>query len=470
MNNSNKCQDRREAIAALVLGELEASAADGLRKHIDVCEVCRSLYEALADEEEMIRSAFKAIAHRTEMKKDSLVEQFDKQSYQPLLHGPELRRPWGGSRTMRQITKIAAAAVIIIVVMAGLRHYTGSIGVSSVAWGEVVGKVEQIQTFMFRIRVSMTGGPVEAANIECETVTYVSLEHGSRSETYIDGNVTMIGYTLPKEKLMISVIPTEKKYMRMILTDEQLSKMKEQGNDPRDIIKKLMSIEYMELGRDNIDGIEVEGIEVNDPMVMGGMYETFIGRLWVDVETDLPVRMEIEGTGDGGAIQQKMVMDGFEWDVELEASLFEPNIPADYTLMAELEMPDKDGVKAVEGLRLFAELTGGRYPSSMAMMTVMKEAIKALRESLGGDLSEEPSKEELEKMISMQMVCTFYMQLVGEKQEPAYYGDSVTVEDVDAVLMRWKISDDEYRVIFGDLTIENVSAERLAELEKLSVK
>jgi len=178
--------------------------------------------------------------------------------------------------------------------------------------------------------------------------------------------------------------------------------------------------------------------------------------------------MEIEGTADGGAIQQKMVMDGFEWDVELEASLFEPNIPEDYTLMAELQMPDKDGIKAVEGLRLFAELTGGRYPSSMAMVTVMKEATKALRESLGGDLSEEPSKEDLEKMISMQMVSAFYMQLVGEKQEPAYYGDRVTAEDADAVLMRWKISDDEYRVIFGDLTIENVSAEKLAELEKPS--
>jgi len=55
MSNRNDCKNRREAIAALVLGELETPAAGELRKHIDVCEVCRNLYQALAGEEETIR-------------------------------------------------------------------------------------------------------------------------------------------------------------------------------------------------------------------------------------------------------------------------------------------------------------------------------------------------------------------------------------------------------------------------------
>jgi len=52
----------------------------------------------------------------------------------------------------------------------------------------------------------------------------------------------------------------------------------------------------------------------------------------------------------------------------------------------------------------------------------------------------------------------FYKKLAKEGKEPMYYGDTVTAEDGDLVLMRWKISDDEYRVIFGDLTVENASA------------
>jgi hypothetical protein len=31
--------------------------------------------------------------------------------------------------------------------------------------------------------------------------------------------------------------------------------------------------------------------------------------------------------------------------------------------------------------------------------------------------------------------------------------------------MRWKVSDKEYRVIFGDLHTQTVTAEKLAELE-----
>jgi len=38
------------------------------------------------------------------------------------------------------------------------------------------------------------------------------------------------------------------------------------------------------------------------------------------------------------------------------------------------------------------------------------------------------------------------------------------------MLLRWKISDNQYRVIFGDLTAADVTAEELAELEKALLK
>ncbi len=46
-----------------------------------------------------------------------------------------------------------------------------------------------------------------------------------------------------------------------------------------------------------------------------------------------------------------------------------------------------------------------------------------------------------------------------------YYGDKVSAESPDAVLFRWKIADDTYTVIFGDLSIRDVTPEELAELE-----
>ena len=53
----------------------------------------------------------------------------------------------------------------------------------------------------------------------------------------------------------------------------------------------------------------------------------------------------------------------------------------------------------------------------------------------------------------------------AEGKEPAYYGATVTAADSDKVLVQWKLDDGRCRVIFGDLRIEDVSAERLEQLE-----
>ena len=71
----------------------------------------------------------------------------------------------------------------------------------------------------------------------------------------------------------------------------------------------------------------------------------------------------------------------------------------------------------------------------------------------------------MEKTTSIQATCRFYAKLVEDDKDVVYYGEKVTPEDSDMVLLRWRISDNEYRVIFGNLTAENVSAEHLADLE-----
>jgi hypothetical protein len=69
-------------------------------------------------------------------------------------------------------------------------------------------------------------------------------------------------------------------------------------------------------------------------------------------------------------------------------------------------------------------------------------------------------------MRPVQSLGMFHIKLVQERKEPVYYGDKITPDDANSVLLRWKISDTEYRVIFSDLTAKNVSADELAELEK----
>jgi hypothetical protein len=368
-----------------------------------------------------------------------------------------------------RITKLAAAAVIVVALIIGVPQFVGSI--ESVAWGELADKVGQIRTCLHRGHTTTIVADQERTQ---EMEVFVSSDYGVRTDMYFDGKLQFSQYMLLAEEAVISVHPEQKGYMRIVRTDEQREKQR-QGEDAREMIKLFMSAQYAELGRDVIDGIEVEGIETSDPNVYGGvLFENFVSRLWVDVETDLPVRIETEwemqmGSG-AGLMQMSMVMDGFEWDVELEPGIFEPNIPADYNLI-EVDMPDaKDEGELIQGLRSFAEIADGRYPSSMTMMAVMQE-YGGLVKSMGFDPTKEPTPEQTQRLAAKMMVLQapyiFYAQLVQENKGPAYYGDKVTAEDVDMVLMRWKVSDNEYRVIFGDLTAENISVDQLAELEAL---
>lgn len=107
MSNNNDCQNNQEVIAALVLGELKPQEVFKIKKHIDSCQTCQSLYQALAEEEKMICSAFQSINDRGEAVKKSLSAQFGKSSV--------------GEATKfaiaRKLIKIAAAAVILIGVL-----------------------------------------------------------------------------------------------------------------------------------------------------------------------------------------------------------------------------------------------------------------------------------------------------------------------------------------------------------------
>jgi hypothetical protein len=230
-----------------------------------------------------------------------------------------------------RISKLAAAAVIIISVLFGL-EFIGRPDMASVAWGEVAKKVEQIESFIFQQKISITSVAEGTTIQESELTTYVSLEYGLRQDTYMNGQVFSISYVPLEGTIITGVWPSRKKYVRMSTTEEQMRKTHDQSN-PKGMIKEFMSFEHIQLGRKIIDGVEADGIEVNDPNFLSFVFESVVGRLWVDVETNLPVRTEIRGVTGDGSIETKIVAYDFDWDAEPKPSVFEPNIPDDYTLL-----------------------------------------------------------------------------------------------------------------------------------------
>ena len=244
------------------------------------------------------------------------------------------------------------------------------------------------------------------------------------------------------------------------------------------MVELILRCKYRSLGRSVVDGVEVEGFETTDPNYLSGMFGQADVKMWVDVKTQLPVRSEQDVQTD--QMQMHMVSHSFQWDVTVSEADFEPVIPEDYTPLAggPIKMPAIDEEAAIKGLKLFAELTG-RYPEKLDMMSVMSQfgkmadtdgpppkRLRELGEEMKGSTDEEKSRKIIDIMLPIQGVSGFYMTLVGGKKDPVYYGKTVGPQDTDKVLLRWKVSDTEYRVIFGDLHTQTISPEALAELEK----
>jgi len=140
MNDQNDCQNRREAIAAFVLGELEPKTADELKRHIDSCQTCQSLYQTLTAEEMKIRSTFKIIAEKSQTIQGSLIEKLAKR--EPVASQTDVKPEqtgkliWGAI-IQSKITKLSAAAAILIAALLVAHQFGSSIDGASVAWGDV---------------------------------------------------------------------------------------------------------------------------------------------------------------------------------------------------------------------------------------------------------------------------------------------------------------------------------------------
>jgi len=55
-----------------------------------------------------------------------------------------------------------------------------------------------------------------------------------------------------------------------------------------------------------------------------------MAQIWVSMETGYPVQLDTEIVRNNGEIRIGGVADQFQWDVELDESMFEPDVPDGY--------------------------------------------------------------------------------------------------------------------------------------------
>lgn len=228
------------------------------------------------------------------------------------------------------ITKLAVAAAVITVVLLGLSEFISTGGASGVVWTDVARKVEASRGVVYRRTTTRSDRPGK----EDYQMIYSCPTH-SRTDHYKDDQINSSLYCDYDAMTLVSVQYEHKVYFEHQLGEQALREHQTEVA-PNAWLEKFLSCEYRKLGQKMIDGVLCEGIETTDPALdeSSSPVESVLAQLWVSVETGYPVRCEgnVVFEGDNG-VRIEAVLDQFQWDVELDASEFEPKIPPDYEQM-----------------------------------------------------------------------------------------------------------------------------------------
>jgi len=399
---------------------------------------------------------------------------------------PTTSKPaWPGTNIRRMImksplTKLAAAAVVVLACVIGLSLWrtTGS----GIALADALAQIDKVNAYRYQWSYKIAGGDPNIYEPYNETrwTWLISQEYGSKCSTEaLDPNgewsQSTERYFLPKKKTEIVIYPTEKIYICQKLEDAEVEQM-QHNNKAGNSLKDILQTKYESLGKSTMDGVEVAGFRSTDPnlFINLGENQQVDYKIWVDVKTLLPVRYDVLASAEvderGDRVTHHVVMHDFQWDVPTDPAVFEPPISDGYTVRV-IKLPPSNEETAILGLKLVVELLD-KYPEEISDVDLRlaqeskTPAALRLQEEKKGLTEGEITIKLADFLMPIRGLKRFYFLLIQDKKDPAYYGKIVTLKDADKVLMRWKVSDNEYRVIFGDLHAETVSPEKLAELEK----
>jgi hypothetical protein len=451
---TDRCSKYREEIAALLAGDLPSADAGAVEQHLGECPDCRRFHQDLLQDDQLLTDFVRSVDDEVMRLEGLVMNTIDTVELADV--GAEERGWWGARLFQSRMMKVAAAAAVVVAVVIGANVLDRS-GGSSAVWADMIQQVEDAQDFICRIHQSNTADP----RGDIEMIEYRSKKHGLRADIYRDGKLRAAMYMKAKSKLLYTIVHRDHTYAIAELPEEQRKETMDETS-AQGLVQFFKSFDYEEIGRRKFDGVMTSGIEIVDPPPFQAVMDESTIRLWVDVETNWPVRIEFEMTAKGGDVRIERIMDDFHWNPKLTKGDFEFEIPKNYQLLGRVEAPKSDEKSAIESLRYYALITSGRYPSVLSYVTAVYEAEEDFERRKRSGLD---SQDILNSMTRITDACTFFAELKKEDMDPAWYGEDVDIRDFDKVLMRWRLEDGRYRVVYGDLRIEDVSPERLEELE-----
>ena len=430
------CAECKEILVAYLEGLLAEDQKQAVADHLKDCHTCQAELKQLTDLQERLVSNGRVAAQK-DLENDVMNRIVREQNVrlkaaQKATAGLKLRRIIMKS----SITKMAAAAVIIIAVLIGM-HFIGNPFTATVTFAKVIEPILNARTVIFDFLI----GDEESSPVMHEIVV------GSRIRRTISNlpNMTSI---IDLESAKILALDTEEKTGSYI--DIQGPVQEGTRNYIEFVRKVLMELkdspEVEELGEQEIDGQKAIGFAARGPNEEV--------KIWADLHTAVPIRVELR------LGQLFVIMKNFKFDVPVDDSLVSMNVPEGYTLeQTEVDFTGATEQDFIESLRIWADvLMDGQFPEAIGTENTMKQV-----PLLGEKLAPLDLQDDEKKQLGMKFIRGMLFLQIYERQDKWHYaGQGVKLGDASKAIFWYQPEGSEtWRVIYGDLSVEDVSPEDL---------
>ena len=346
----------------------------------------------------------------------------------------------GDSIMTSRITKLAAAAVIIIAILTAI-HFLGS-PIEGIAWADVVRPILTARTVVFNVIT------VEGENVPITRVMNMGTQRVRNEVLSPDGKTVQAIVIVDFDTSRMLSLNPKQKMAALIELKDMPEKPENILETMRNIITELQNdpeVSVEPLGEKEIDGQIAKGFRATGPD--GAL------TVWADPQTTLPIRMEWKWR------QMQFVGTDFEFDVVLDKSLFSMEIPEGYSTLpkAALSLTGSTEQDLVETLRVWAEIIlDGVFPKDFSTQAYMGDVPK-MRE-LASQHSQEQNRE-----YGLKMARGFiFFKLLKAENDWHYVGNGVKLGDAESEVCWYRPDGSEtYRVIYGDLSVKDVAPENL---------
>ena len=271
------------------------------------------------------------------------------------------RKKFIGDTIMKsKITKLAAAAVIIIAVLIGINHFGGSIDMTSVAFGEVLGYIQR-HSYTFDLTVDTVTEKQGSVAFTMQAMVW-ELGWMRLDCTAPVGKISSItDFTAGKTLLLF-----HENKAGVIKKESVLNKNTGAGGIVSFCTKPIENLWNVRdgteerLGEEEINGQHVIGFRV----FQEDRYFEYDITIWADSESGAPSLVEtIAKPFDETYPSIKWTMENFNLDVELDEELFSLDLPEGYALayqedLEKLEVetePSDESKKIVQMFELWSE-------------------------------------------------------------------------------------------------------------------